>query len=948
MVFASMVVVSGDDRGTEITSLPYTINTSGEYYLSMDLVCEISSSAGITIGANDVTIDGNGYKITGTTTPADCAYQFPVMASGVLNYQGYDNLKIYDLEVESFGTGIVLAGSGPNKVHGNEVINCKIHDCGFDEMSGGSDMQTQGIHTYYIQGQSSVPGVVIKGCDVYNIKGTGSGCEGGGNGVFSMGGGSNFNDNLILTCNRLYSNDRAGFSTKQGADHCEITYNEVYDNGNGPGIGTDFSGGIVFRCKSTNYFTVAYNYIHNNHHQTSYGNGIFVGGNYNYIMNNYIVDNDVGINFGRLDGSDYNEIYDNVISNHPYTDVIDVTGTNSGDNNCADTANGYQDDNPASGEDFTYDTSNLVPCYYDFDQDNHYSSAYSFGQNLLNVGICCLPGQYDGSPTGMAHHEIYANCVWSIGDDPHDSRAYTITGEVFDTDGVTPVIDPTVIIKNLQTAQEWDATVENNAFALNIEPELDISPYNMLRITAADAALVEGWTDHKVHDADLALGGYTADVILDNYQLNYYPSYPYYQQEQPTWSGPAVMQACIGHYITPPTQTQLDTEGRDNNLQCNKDASLPYVDPEGMETTMDTYLFPEGRNYAIYNYEDTSDGLNDALHKICYWQKLGPAAVPTGEDYSNWMTIRGIRTSDIPDDYSAPYDYDAIGFWVNDPAVGGIGENMYVAADTWTTTYYKPLTELTVPEDPYNDRYVCIVEPPEDNAQIPEAQVTIKQPIERFVDATPIPVRKIKSIEDVDVVSYEPDDEESLDVVKAAIDGVSTELLPYDSEFADVFAGTVASDPLLVENGDEDYWLVSFIKPLKQIEVKHEKPPLEIQKLDINDRTEIKQIKEVSEIIEVDVTAEPINLNQKTLVVVRVDAKDGKFLDASWVNEGVNYLPIDAKEALDLALEKHNYVQSMGEPTIDLVHIDGSMYYPAWHISIGGSEYFVSQEGSII
>jgi hypothetical protein len=771
-------------------------------------------------------------------------------------------------------------------------------------MSGGSEMQTQGIHTYYIQGQSGVPGVIIKGCDIYNTKGTGAGCEGGGNGVFCMGGGSNPNDNLLLTCNRLYNNDRAGFATKNGLDHSEFTYNEVFGNGGGANVG-DYVGGLVFRCKSSHYHTVEFNYIYDNVKlDTHQGTGIFVGGNYNDIMNNYIENNDVGINFGRSDGSNYNEIYDNVVSNHPYTDVKSVGGKiNTGDNNCADTAINYQDDNPAPGEDFTYDTSNLIPCYYDFDQDSHYSSAYCYGQSILNVGICCLPGSYDGSPEGMTHHEAYADCIWSEGDDPHDCRAYTITGEVLDTDGSTPVTNPTVVIKNIHTAQEWDATVVSNDFSLNIEPELDISPYDMLRITANDDVPVEGWTDHKVHEADLALGGYTADVILDNYQLNYFPSYPYYQQEQAEWSGPAVMQACIGHYIEPPTQEILDTEGRDNNLQCNKDAGILYVDPEGMETTMDTYLQPEGRNYAIYDYENTGDGLNDALHKICYWQKLGPAAVPAYEDYSNWMTIRGIRTSDIPDDYSAPYEYDAIGFWVNDPNPIGIGENMYVTADTWTTNYYKPLAQLTVPDDPYNDQYVCIVEPPEDNAQTPQAHVNILRSSAQFTARAPTLQAKHSTIQGITVNSQEINEQETLDVIQAAINGVTTELIPYDAAFAAVFEQTIAGEPFYVDDTSGNYWLVPF--------------------------TEIEEI-------------------DKTMVVIRISAEDGRFLDASWVNHGVKYLPVSQEDALKLILEQTRCIQSMKQqPTIKLIHTKGSMYYPSWLITIGTQQFLVNQEGDV-
>ena len=964
LIFASVAVVSGNDRnGTEITSLPYTISTPGEYYLSGDLTCYDSSAAGITVEAENVIIDGQGHKITGTTTPVDCQGQDPCHACGILNI-GHDNLLIKDIEIEAFGTGIVLEGLSSNKIEANIIQDSKIHDNGFSIPSGGYQMITHGIHIVRAHGDAEVPGVIIKRNDVYNNHGTGSGCDVGGSGIFVRGGGSNPNDYVTVTCNKLYNNDKDGFWTKQQADHLEISYNEIYGNGIGPNMGSDKAGAICLQCASNNNCIVSYNRIHDNHYQWDISRGIFVRGQHNVIKCNYIINNDDrGIDMAMGD-SDNNEIYDNVVKDHT-TDVNVVAGAtgNIGDNNCADTAINYQDTNPAQGEDFTYDTNSLVSCYYDFDFDGHYSAASCSSQNLLGVGSCCLPGQYDGSSEAMTHHEAYADCVWSEGADPNDCRAYTITGNLYESDGSTPLTGAIVTLTRVSPyppVQIGRCTVAGSSYTANLEPELDINPWNMLRITATDSTeTYEGWTDHKVHECDIAALGFSADVSLENYVLNYEPCFPFYPVEagHPGWTGPAVMQSCIGHYIDPPSQETLDDEGRINNLLCNQ--GLLYVDPEGMETTMDDYLHPEGRNYGIYSYDNTEDGRNHALHKICYWQKLGPAAVPTlNGDYSNWMAVRGIRTDNIPDDYSAPYEYVVKGFWVNDPATGGIGENIYIDADTWNTTYYLPLTELTVPEDPYDDKYVCIVEPPEDDTVIPEAQITIVRPVAKFVDAIPTPLTKTILLDGTVVIAEVMEDDETLKVVQAAIDGVSAELLSFDAEFAEVFAKTVAGDPMLVSDEDGDYWLVPFNEPLKQIEVDpkpifRKKLPVEIQKLNVNDKKEIKQVRKVEQNIEI--IAEPVVLQEKTLVVVRIAVDDGRFLDASWVTEGVDYLPIDEAEALDLVLEKIYkpmpiYKRRQWEepvPVIDLVYLSGSLYYPAWHITVGESEFFVSQDGAI-
>src|SRR5262245_59693975 len=51
---------------TSITTLPYTISSSGIYCLTGDLTTSMSSGAAITIAANSVTLDLNGHKLGGS------------------------------------------------------------------------------------------------------------------------------------------------------------------------------------------------------------------------------------------------------------------------------------------------------------------------------------------------------------------------------------------------------------------------------------------------------------------------------------------------------------------------------------------------------------------------------------------------------------------------------------------------------------------------------------------------------------------------------------------------------------------------------------------------------------------------------------------------------------------------------------------------------------------
>ncbi len=92
---------------------------------------------------------------------------------------------------------------------------------------------------------------------------------------------------------------------------------------------------------------------------------------------------------------------------------------------------------------------------------------------------------------------------------------------------------------------------------------------------------------------------------------------------------------------------------------------------------------------------------------------------------------------------------------------------------------------------------------------------------------------------------------------------------------------------------------------------------------------------------------------EKTLVVVIVDAEDGSFKEASWVADAVEYLPVSKIEALKLALSaiditSANELSNLStKPTIELVYRNASPYYPDWKITVDGDVYYVSQDGTV-
>jgi hypothetical protein len=331
----------GATSGTEITRLPFQADIAGEtYYLSQDLT-GVAGEHGIIVGANGVVIDGNGYKITGSKTPASSEWASEADPSpvdcGVYN-NGFDDVVIMNLEVENFSTGIALHGTGPNRVEGNTIDNCEIHDNGFSTQGpSGSEIVTHGIHACHIGGLS------ITNNDIYNNEGTGIACGDGGNGIFIYAGSpEDKQEAAIISGNKLHDNAKAGFWTKMMLSYSEITNNEAWGNGYGSGITDDVRGGIVLRCKLSDDNTISGNNVHDND-----VDGIFIGGFRNTIEGNTSSDNArYGINISRSDGSCDNTVLGNEACDNGAGDInigSDVTG-NSGDNNTCDSTGNYDDD----------------------------------------------------------------------------------------------------------------------------------------------------------------------------------------------------------------------------------------------------------------------------------------------------------------------------------------------------------------------------------------------------------------------------------------------------------------------------------------------------------------------------------------------------------------------------------------------------------------------------
>ena len=293
---------------------------------------------GLVIGADNIIIDGAEHTIDGVS-PGECVYDRGGIVGTTLGIR--NNITIKDLRIKNFCSGIYLEGFGALGKFTNVITdNCAIYDNGVNV----TGKKTHGIKAIKVHDS------IIKNCEIYNNTG-GSGCtppcENGGNGIFLKSG----NDNVI-TDNELYNNKLGGFFCKAKPMRTEISHNEVWGNR---------MGGIILRCKKSMNSTIEYNDVSYN-----YGTGIFVGGPYNTIRNNDVVHNmngavqglpgtgtnGCGVNFGRNDaapmpcGSRWNTMSSNKICENEYLDLWehpDVHGTNTGDENCCDKPDGWND-----------------------------------------------------------------------------------------------------------------------------------------------------------------------------------------------------------------------------------------------------------------------------------------------------------------------------------------------------------------------------------------------------------------------------------------------------------------------------------------------------------------------------------------------------------------------------------------------------------------------------
>ena len=140
---------------TPISSVPFTISVSGSYYLTTNVT--ISAGDAITIAANNVTLDLNGFTIASTRATA-------TTDSAILLSGGRTGVAIYNGNISS---GVTNSATG---VFGGGGFSYGIYNSGFFYNVRVKSVSVAGVLNYGIylgQGNSTV----VEACSV-NVAGT--------------------------------------------------------------------------------------------------------------------------------------------------------------------------------------------------------------------------------------------------------------------------------------------------------------------------------------------------------------------------------------------------------------------------------------------------------------------------------------------------------------------------------------------------------------------------------------------------------------------------------------------------------------------------------------------------------------------------------------------------------------------------------------------------------
>ncbi len=200
------VAWAGDGQ-IDIAEIPYTISSSGSYIVVDDLSTTATNTNGITIDADNVTLDLNGHAIIGPGKAAGTS------GAGIDVAGTQYNIAIRNGTVRDWRWDGVDAGSANNSQF--EALRC--YDNGDDGLAGGPGSTVTG-NTCYNNGDDGILGY-------YGSTVTGNSCKDNASEGIQTGNG------VTVSGNTCYSNDGDGIQT---AGACTVSGNTCqYNTGDG-------------------------------------------------------------------------------------------------------------------------------------------------------------------------------------------------------------------------------------------------------------------------------------------------------------------------------------------------------------------------------------------------------------------------------------------------------------------------------------------------------------------------------------------------------------------------------------------------------------------------------------------------------------------------------------------------------------------------------------------
>ncbi len=349
-------------------------------------------------------------------------------------------------------------------------------------------------------------------------------------------------------------------------------------------------------------------------------------------------------------------------------------------------------------------------------------------------------------------------------------------------------------------------------------------------------------------------------------------------------------------------------------------ASLPEMDPKAIQYSLghfDPYDLTDpagsGDPYKAYNFSVESfasdkftDYLRDIIHwmaypvTVDYWWKDGdlvkwpnvPPAVPAYGTYNHWIIVNGAAATEnpIPEPHTNPWytpNFTAYGLWLTDPAIDGIGKDIYVTAGSTKDTYFLPI----VSSDAYNGKYLQVAEPPlvESDAAIDVASPKVNEETLKLAAS----------------LKNNADTKPSASWRKIIDSSLMT-----DKGFVNAFSGAQAKRFIKVRRTDKEnefYYLIPFNKYADN--------------------------------------------QFLTYAAIIVNTEDGSFKEASWVDSPTRFIQVAKKEAIRLVLSANPALDSAKITAELVWQPGGpsqSPFYPYWKVTSGNMAYLVTQKGEVV